>query len=53
VICGELKIKIEKFFLMDTLKHWTHGTGEMGKAELMHIVEKRVKKFMEFVFGEI
>jgi len=48
-----LKVKINKFFVLDTLKHWTGGTGEMDKVELERIVKERVAKFVKFVFGEI
>ena len=42
--------KINKFFILDTLKHWTNRTHQMQKDELASIVEKRVEKFMKFVF---
>ena len=52
MINEELRTKINKFFILDTLKHWTNGTGEMDKDKLKCIVKERVKKFMKLVFGE-
>lgn len=47
---NKVKDKINKFFILDTLKHWTNRTHQMQKDELASIVEKRVEKFMKFVF---
>ncbi len=49
-IGNETNVKINKFFVLDTLKHWTNGTCEMDKQKLKGIVEKRVDAFIKFVF---
>ena len=53
MISNELGTKIHKFFILDTLKHWTNGTGEMEKEKLEDIVRKRVAEFVKYVFEEV